>query len=633
MPEKDTNKASDSAVPPPLDPFPTYQTPYPRSNKDDDNPFIQFRRFADEQISSFFQGIPQLFGFLSGRDPWKKDFEDLIRRSSELEEGWRKQFEQEMEEMKQEFERSRAAAWNGLEDAVKAPKDNTPWWTRGNAANCPALNREGSDSAKRCHALYDEGGRPKTELDAYDGPQASEAATEIPVIKSSSRKTANKPFDSWFSSFGWDGKQREQGYDTDDLKATSVASSSEGRQLARPSTYTLFGARWMDPFDNTDHTIPWLLLSPYSPVYLSNPSQSKLFKVRIHVSEGEPFRISRPRFFERWYTDIDEKMANQLPWADAFEDLLSLQQTGKMVERDSPTWRTPSDWIHGLAHRGSLGPAWGFNQEGLLFKRFSDIKSKETHPSGKARCGWRKGPELLGKGGEEAEASKQQSSSGAAEDTPEGILDDFVDKAAERLGPFPLFGSILSAADSIVSAVDQATKDIEAALTEEQPESQARPESTSTGKSVTTQSHSTSSSSITAQENTSASPILEEHTAPSNSIISTLTTTATRTLPDGSVETTRVLKRRFADGTEETNESVEVKNLPDVRRKRDVETLVDKQTQTLPTKDDRAQSQPDGPGSASAQDAIVPQPSSTSGHSAENDDKHGRSRRGGWFWT
>jgi hypothetical protein len=40
-------------------------------------------------------------------------------------------------------------------------------------------------------------------------------------------------------------------------------------------------------------------------------------------------------------------------------------------------------------------------------------------------------------------------------------------------------------------------------------------------------------------------------------VLSTLTTTQTTRLPDGSVKTTVVLKRRFADGGEETQESTQ----------------------------------------------------------------------------
>ena len=46
------------------------------------------------------------------------------------------------------------------------------------------------------------------------------------------------------------------------------------------------------------------------------------------------------------------------------------------------------------------------------------------------------------------------------------------------------------------------------------------------------------------------------------SIISTLTTVESRTLPDGRVETKRVLKKRFADGREENSESTETRAEP-----------------------------------------------------------------------
>ncbi|KAI4154108.1 MAG: hypothetical protein LQ340_001885 [Diploschistes diacapsis] len=54
-----------------------------------------------------------------------------------------------------------------------------------------------------------------------------------------------------------------------------------------------------------------------------------------------------------------------------------------------------------------------------------------------------------------------------------------------------------------------------------------------------------------------------ERAAPSQqtqqpSVISTLTTTERVTMPDGSVRTKKVLKKRFADGSEESNESEEV---------------------------------------------------------------------------
>jgi hypothetical protein len=49
-------------------------------------------------------------------------------------------------------------------------------------------------------------------------------------------------------------------------------------------------------------------------------------------------------------------------------------------------------------------------------------------------------------------------------------------------------------------------------------------------------------------------------TWPANSIISTLTTVESRTLPDGSIETKRVLKKKFGDGREESSEVMETQS-------------------------------------------------------------------------
>ena len=50
----------------------------------------------------------------------------------------------------------------------------------------------------------------------------------------------------------------------------------------------------------------------------------------------------------------------------------------------------------------------------------------------------------------------------------------------------------------------------------------------------------------------------ESKSPQTSSLVSTLTTTETVTLPDGSVRTKRLLKKRFADGSEESNESEEI---------------------------------------------------------------------------
>ncbi|ETI24532.1 hypothetical protein G647_03901 [Cladophialophora carrionii CBS 160.54] len=551
--------------PPPMDPFPTYQTPFPRSSKDDEqNPFIQFRRFADEQVSSLFSGFPQFFGLSSGgSDHWKREVEDIMRQRQEWEEGFRKKFEQEMEEMRQQLEKSKTEAWMSMEDAWKQhskqgeKKDEgapTPWWTKGKAAQCPALNEQRpQNNAGKCPALYDEKGQPRTELDAYNALQTG-SDKQVQVFQASAPESPKKPSRSWFSALGWDGQQKERSSHSDAASTEDAMVESE-KPLGRPTTYSLWAARRMQPFDNADETIPWLMLSPYSPIYLCNPAQSRLFKVKVQDSEGAPLQISSARFFERWYTDVDEKMATRKPWADAFEDLLSLQQTGKMVDRDNwNTWRTPSTWIHDMVNRGSLGNRWGFNEQGLLVKRNDPTKANlETAPESKEdRCArWRKN--------RDCRRNKSSESTPAPAQLPAGDGNALVDKVTEALAPFPLFGSIISAADAIVSAVDQASQGRTKTHAQAMSSNDA---STSQHQSIAATREQSESTSSTHSASTTSYVYDSSVPSPANSIISTLTTTTTRTLPDGSVETKRVLKRRFADGSEECDERVEVRNAP-----------------------------------------------------------------------
>lgn len=689
MPEKGSPE-KDPPIPPPLDPFPTYQTPYPRPDKENENPFIQFRRFADDQFSSFFQGVPRMLGFQP-----RKDVDDMMRQRQEWQEGWRKQVEQEMEEMRQMLQGSKSRsesmerlrqhlesttpdgpesteertdkirrhqletpgisehAWTRAENASSSPQDTAPWWTRGAAARCPALNGTGSQgNSSKCPALYDDNGQAKTELDAYDTLRNTSNGNDVPVFQAPVQDTLHQQSKSWFSSFGWDGRQRTEASGDDQ-------GSKDGRNQAlarpaRPKTYTMFGSHRMDPFTDTDDTIPWLLLSKYSPVYLCNPSQPRLFKVRIQDAEGVPFQIYRPRLFQRWYSEVDERLARRLPWADAFEDLLSLQQTGEMVDRDCSTWRTPSTWIHDMVHRGSLGSRWGFNQDGLLMKRLDDTNTTLGSPHIKDHC--KRERERRWGCRRHNEEKPSTTPSLKLTEKEEDFIDDVIDKATEPLAPFPIFGSVLSAADSIVSAVEAAQEDFEKA--QAATEKQFQPEQTQTIEEAPTPVLSTSSSSSYSYESSFFSS--GQSTDSAKHVVATTTSTTERTLPDGSVETKRTYKQRFADGTEESDESVEVRNIPRAFPSPLEDSTILKQTHeqeptvvsSSPDRHDRAvslatspdsddtlvlESLKDDPHQPSKASAPLQQDRQSEGETAHQQKQDGdgtrRPGRGGWFWT
>ncbi|OQV00631.1 hypothetical protein CLAIMM_06103 [Cladophialophora immunda] len=568
----DDKKPTDNSMPPPpMDPFPTYQTPYPRSNKDDENPFILFRRFADEQFSSFFSGFPHLFGISPGRsDRLKQEVDDLMRQRQEWEEGFRKQVEQEMEEMRQQLEKSKNEAWKSMEDAwrqhsmeSRSEAKDTPWWTRGSAARCPALNgQEPQKNAEKCPALYDEAGQPRTELDAYNALPWKENDKQVQVFEAPAHPSTEKDISrSWFSALGWDGKQKEK------LSTNNASNAVEPkdralseRPIPPPTTYSLWAARRMQPFDNPDETIPWLMLSPYSPIYLCNPAQPRLFKVKIQDAEGVPFQISDAKFFERWYTSVDEKMAKHRPWADAFEDLLSLQQTGKMVDRDNwNTWRTPKTWIHDMVSRGSFGSRWGFSEQGMLVKRAADPKiaaTTESLPNKEDRCArWRRNRQCRRNNSAEVLPPSEEH---PEERNP--VLDRLGSMTA-RDREFD--GLMADATDASISAND-------GAMREEL--------KTAAGGLVNKEESTTPPSSYMYDTAASSSTHSDDLQATDKSVVATLTTIHTRTLPDGSIESRMVLKRQFADGTEETDENVGVVNIPSPNA---LAKSVDRETQTL----------------------------------------------------
>lgn len=87
-------------------------------------------------------------------------------------------------------------------------------------------------------------------------------------------------------------------------------------------------------------------------------------------------------------------------------------------------------------------------------------------------------------------------------------------------------------------------------------------ESESSGSSSTSSSDSKPSSFSSSSSASHSSTFDSTLKDSPESIISTLTTVRSRTLPDGRVETKRVLKKRFADGREEKSESTETRGAP-----------------------------------------------------------------------
>jgi hypothetical protein len=572
------DKKSSKETPPPLDPFPTYQVPYPRSSssESEENPFIAFRRFADSQISSLLTqvaGLPTLFA----QSPASGRFADLetemTRRRQELEEGWRKQWEQEREEGKQEWEKAKrgmgpwasstsgpyqdqanaAARSQGLADVneivsgiVKMFGDVEKPLNLGEAfpTTMDEVARMTKDSiqqarAEMCPALREAG----TELDLYESAYKKALGRDgLEQKVHCTRDIVDRGPDTWLSGVGFDGKQVR--------KSIARIQATEDDNIMPNSniTHTFRTTRRFDPVSNSDQTLPWILTSPYSPVYISNPNQPRLAKVDMVDEPMVPFQIHSPIFAERYQHPVAEELAKKLSWADAFEDLVSLEQTGKMVDRDHSTWRTPSTWIHDMVARGSLGPRWGFDDEHRLIKK--DVsRSIDSWPSADAvQSAMKRARETRSEGTVSSkEVDHIATASASVTASPEPSLPAGWERREGKTGrPYYVDHNTRTTTWISPKATEASVPSTEKEAIPAQPSTVAQDASSSSTSSSSSNAYSWSRS-------TDDNP---------DRLVSSQITTKTRVLPDGSMQTKRIMKKRFADGREESNESEEVKDAP-----------------------------------------------------------------------
>lgn len=567
------DKKSSKDIPPPFDPFPTYQVPYPRpsSSEPDENPFIAFRRFADSQISSLLSsvtGLPSIFA----QSPASGRFADLeaemTRRRQELEEGWRKQWEQEREEGKQEWEKAKSGIGSSISssDFRRNPSDiparpheptNMNDFMSGIVKMIEdierPLNQEFSRIVKEVDHIFNDDMRQKqvercpahsqmdTELDMYEAASMKTTEEDKKMETSSIRDGLERGAAGWLSGVGWDGKQKRK------TNGHTGSSDENNYRPGRTTTHTFRTTRRFDPVSDPDQALPWLLTSPYSPIYISNPTLPRLAKVELVDEPMVPFQILSPSFAERFQHPVAEELAKKLSWADAFEDLVSLEQTGKLVDREHATWRTPHTWIHDMVGRGSLGPAWGFDEQHRLVKR--DLtNSIDIWPSADAvQNAMQRAKEMQPKETialKDLEERKDIEAPSPVKHVLETVL--------------PIGWEMREGTNGRPYYIDHNTR----TTTWDCPSSAEEPV-LPTGSEGTLfrspdESGNTSSSDASWSSTSASSWSMATDDSP-GSIVSTLTTTEIRTLPDGSVETRRVLKKRFADGREESNETVETK--------------------------------------------------------------------------
>jgi hypothetical protein len=563
--------------------------------------------------------------------PPRQESHQLQQRSREPDEGTKKSLEQADEELKQAFEELKQRYEEAVSkmaepgaqhplftDLIKITSQLHPLWSniQGTDAIFPTANKSRSDRVESCPAKHSQQTAPNTELDLYEEFLRTSPAVrtvspvqgvmnEIPIDQKLYAPPASCPYrpdaptepssttsNGWLSALGWDGRQQQEALYPDLARKFSDSSS-------HVDTINRMTCRLLDPFGNSHHTVPYLLVSPYSPIHLCNPDSPGVWQVKVKQGAGQPFQIIDTFYKPRGFIQFNhrrEELARKLPWADAYEDLVCLEQTGKMVDRREPTQGTPAGWISDLAERGSLGPAWGFNSAGdftKLSKENTEVKEGITNVERYSTL-QSDVPPMVQQGSVEKglpDAAAQRIFKPAESEVGSITADDVVS------------ASIAASTGAAVQESAQSSLNPQPLLKEVESSKLLTPTATLPEVSESSWSSTTWSSS-------------EQVSGRNDSILSTTTTTERWTRPDGTVETRRVFKKRFADGREieeETHDFQEPRpSLAQLRKKAPwpvgpQETplseakAADKQTQTL----------------TPVQDEL----------------KNEKRRGGGWFWT
>lgn len=486
--EREKTTVTPSHPPPPCDPFQRYQTPWPRQGQDDENPFIRFRRFADEQVKSFFSGVPFVKRSLDDH------FEDLTAQHRRYVDNALK----EMMDNQHQLVRDMAEFRSRQKDEDRSSRQLNPDQPR---TSVPAGSTASND--------------PATELDMYERPHV-------------------------------DG---------------------------------------LDPFGSREDTHNWLVSSQYSPLWLNLP-------VKPHPEHPPSSLWDRFGTVVRLNTNVENRLTT-FAWQSAFEDLLVLERTGELPKEGPSSERRehPGVWLARLLQKDLMTPPKEeSDQRTVLASFWGPLLAQTRH--GEL---YRHRPDLMQEHRDvedQRDDDRQRAGTSDDEDYIDPYDDDdgdddddeVIDAGREPPPATELQGKPL--ARTLAHAFDAVGKTIEGLMDSAQP---------------TFDSHSAASRSREDQDFKA-------------SIVSTMTQVHTRTLPDGSVETRRVLRRSFSDGNEEHEETIETSpprlqapSNPKPQTAINSAKVTNRQTQT-----DQPQREDQGMGVAGGPEE--------------------RSRGGGWFW-
>ncbi|KAF4214845.1 hypothetical protein CNMCM6805_007909 [Aspergillus fumigatiaffinis] len=451
----------------------------------DHNPFVAFRRYADEQISSMLQSVMGLPSSISA--PHSNHWAIFAEENNYREPNYRQRETGEGKEG--EYPSSSGTGASGSTDNIG--QDDKP----------PASSRwPRSDDPWHSHHR----GRSDRPSDFF---------------------SLDSFFDSFFDRFWFDDH----------------FSSRFFHPFHQPFFFNMLND------DSATWPLAYLMFSPYSPLHLERQASYRAHRERgVFSSLMSSLKPS------------SERDPAEPQWREAFEDLLRLENGKPMLDREPSTTlvkkESGTEWLKGLVQRGSLGDRWKY-VSGPDGQGWSGITLESVEPTDKDRSRPGESPTQQ----TQAEASWKDTKS--APETEMDMYDQFLADIEARERDFfkgvyesPLLLSLLEERRRLKEEIEPFEKEGRSKDTDSwldlvsDGDKNTVPETApqlASGPSTTGETRPTSTAS-------------EQQPY----VVSTRTTTERIRLPDGSIQTKTVKTKRFADGREETNESVEVMNPP-----------------------------------------------------------------------
>ncbi|KAL1953015.1 hypothetical protein VTO42DRAFT_3765 [Malbranchea cinnamomea] len=296
------------------------------------------------------------------------------------------------------------------------------------------------------------------------------------------------------------------------------------------------------PSTSTAWPISYLLFSPYSPLHLERQQQVRRHKASDHTLIG-------------WFAPLvsssssEKREVKEPRWREAFEDLLRLENGKEMLDWSSSEVakkeESGKDWLAGMISRGSLGDGWTHvrSSDGDMGDYF-----KFTYDSSRQ-----------GEGERNDEGHKREFTELDVYDSfLHQVNGDFEGENGEPVTASPLLNIILEERRRHRRELEELQKhwremhEVREAFRRER-EAQRTP---ATESAVQPQHTDKTETTADVETKTVASAPSSEDLAAR--LVSTVTRTERRTLPDGSIRTRTTVNKRFADGREENYETEEV---------------------------------------------------------------------------